>query len=69
MWKIIETSETVFKIQLGDKVSQNPSDPLSVFVTKIIHNGYISMVGGKSKNFVRLLPLDLLVRDKWWTKQ
>jgi Na+-transporting NADH:ubiquinone oxidoreductase subunit NqrF len=68
MWEKIETSETIFKIQVGDKVSQNPNDPLSEFVTKVIRNGYISIVGGKSKNFVRLLPLDLLVRDNWWTK-
>jgi hypothetical protein len=68
MWKKIETSETVFKIQVGDKVSQNPNDPLSEFVTRVILNGYISIVGGKSKNFVRLLPLDSLVRHNWWTK-
>jgi hypothetical protein len=69
MWKKIETNETVFKIQAGDKVSQKPGDPLFEFETKVIQNGYISVVGVINKAAARLFPLDILVRDDWWMKK
>ena len=69
MWKKIETNETVIKIQKGDKVSQNPADPLFEFETRVIQNGYISVVNSINHESGRLFPLDMLVRDDWWMKK
>jgi hypothetical protein len=69
MWKKIETNETVIKIQKGDKVSQNPEDPLFEFETKFVRNGYISVVNVINNAAARLVPLDCLVRDEWWMKK
>jgi hypothetical protein len=69
MWKKIKTSETVCKIQEGDKVSQNPGDPLFEFETTGIQNGYIIVIGVINKAASRLFPLDCLLRDDWWMKK
>jgi hypothetical protein len=69
MWEKIITNETVCTMQEGDKVSQNPSDPLFEFETKAIQNGYITVVGVINKTTGRLFPLNMLVSDDWWMKK
>jgi hypothetical protein len=69
MWKKIETNETVIKLQKGNKVSQNPADPLFDFETRVIQNGYISMVNSNNHGSVGLFPLDMPVKDNWWMKK
>ena len=69
MWKKIDTNEIAFKIKEGDKVSQSPPDPTFEFVTRVIRNGFISLVGVNTTTSVRLIPLVLLKQDNWWTKK